>query len=221
MDKDFLELKDKPITLRLTRSEKATGGSMVIMQEKKVDLYDMMDPVDILAKYNSEWADKTLEMKAWKEKKDALDQLISDASVPKLKSGDYMGLTKMLKKLIVDANVVVSQTAVKTCGVLAKGLRKDFGPYAKELMAVLFGRFKEKKLLLLEEVIQALDLFLNCINLEIILPDIIAGLSDKGVPTVKKNICLFIDKAAQITYIDVLQRASGDLLVILIKLSDD
>jgi hypothetical protein len=77
-------------------------------EETKVDMYDLMDPVDILSRYNAEWADKFLEMKAWKEKKDALDQLIADASVPKLKNGDYMGLTKLLKKLVVDANVVVS-----------------------------------------------------------------------------------------------------------------
>jgi predicted peroxiredoxin len=80
----------------------------MVKEEKKVDMYDMMDPVDILTKHNAEWVDKLLEMKSWKEKKEALDQLIAEASVPKLKTGDYMGLTKMLKKLVVDANVVVS-----------------------------------------------------------------------------------------------------------------
>lgn len=74
----------------------------------------MMDPVDILSKYNSEWVDKVLEMKAWKEKKEALEALIEDASCPKLKNGDYMNVIKLIKKLIVDANFVVSQVTIKT-----------------------------------------------------------------------------------------------------------
>ena len=37
----------------------------------------------------------------------------------------------------------------------------------------------------------------------------------------KKNLCIFIDKTAQKTYIDVLQRISGEIVAILIKQSDD
>ena len=37
----------------------------------------------------------------------------------------------------------------------------------------------------------------------------------------KKNTCVFLEKAAQQTYIDILQRVSADYLAALIKLSDD
>ena len=37
----------------------------------------------------------------------------------------------------------------------------------------------------------------------------------------KTNTCLFLEKAAQRTYIDVLQRVSSDYLNALLKLSDD
>lgn len=36
---------------------------------------------------------------------------------------------------------------------------------------------------------------MNCTNLENLTPDIITGLSDKA-PSVKKNICMFLEKAA-------------------------
>ena len=44
----------------------------------------------------------------------------------------------MLKKLLGDSNIVVSQLAIKSCGMLAKGLRSDFGEAnCKELMPSL------------------------------------------------------------------------------------
>jgi len=86
----------------------------------------LFDPVDLLAKFNGDWIEKIGELKVWKEKKDMLDELFNDSNVPKIKAGDYSGIVKVLKKMINDANIVVSQTAVKVCGNLAKGLKGDF-----------------------------------------------------------------------------------------------
>lgn len=47
-----------------------------------------------------------------------------------------------------------------------------------------------------------------------------AGLTDKA-PSVKKNVCNFIERAAQETYIDVLQRISNEILTALSKATDD
>lgn len=44
-----------------------------------------------------------------------------------------------------DSNIVVSQNAVKVCGNLAKGLRKDFEPCCKDLVPPLIAKYKEKK----------------------------------------------------------------------------
>lgn len=85
-------------------------------------------------------------MKKWTEKKELLESLISDSTTPKIKNGDFSNLVKVLKKLIGDSNIVVSQLAIKACGNLAKGLRGDFGESnCKELMPVLIQKFKEKK----------------------------------------------------------------------------
>ena len=69
--------------------------------------------------------------------------------MPKIKAGDYMNLIKLIKKLIGDTNPAVSQAAVKLCGSLSNGLRKNFEPYVKELLPTLIQKLtsNRKKLL--------------------------------------------------------------------------
>lgn len=74
-----------------------------------------------------------------------MDQLCSDCNQPKIKSGDYQHLIAVLKKLMTDSMVQVSLSAIKVCGNLAKGLKKDFEVGCKELIEPLLLRFKEKK----------------------------------------------------------------------------
>jgi len=74
-----------------------------------------------------------------------LDEIFNDSNVPKIKGGDFSGIAKVLKKLMGDSNIVVSQNAVKVCGNLAKGLRKDFEPCCKDLVPPLIAKYKEKK----------------------------------------------------------------------------
>lgn len=73
---------------------------------------------------------------------------------------------------------------------------------------------------MIEEVHVVLDSFSNCTNMEILASDIAAGINDKA-PTVKKNICQYLEKIAQVTYIDVLQRCSNELILALMKSSED
>lgn len=136
-----------------------------------------------------------MEGKAWKEKKDMLDELFNDSNVPKIKGGDFVGLAKVLKKMMGDSNIVVSQTSIKVCGNLAKGLRKDFEPACKELLPALLAKFREKKTMVIEDTNAVITSFLLCTNLEFMLNELLAGLLDKA-PSVKRNICNFIERAA-------------------------
>ena len=102
-----------------------------------IDAYELSDAVNLLAKYGPEWEEQIVNMKKWDEKKGLLDQLITDSSVPKIKAGDFMGIIKVIKKLINDTNPAVALSSVKVCAPLANGLRKDFEPYIKELTPVL------------------------------------------------------------------------------------
>jgi phage terminase large subunit-like protein len=109
--------------------EENKGGGM--------DAFDLSEPVNILATYGPEWQDKISELKNWKEKKDMLEALIKDADVPRIQNGDFSGLIKIIKKLLTDSNAVVAQLSVKASGNLAKGMRKDFEPYCRELIGTL------------------------------------------------------------------------------------
>lgn len=213
MDKAFEEIKDKPKNIRYTRTEKKQMKNQeldLIIQKEEDDkmaanaAYELAEAAEILNKYNGEWQEKILEMKKWTEKKEQLEFLITDSNVPKLKSGDFSGLVKVLKKLITDSNQVVSQLAIKACGNLAKALREDFGEAnCKELMPTLIKKFMEKKTLMIDEVHVVLESFFNCTSMEALAPDIAEAICDKA-PTVKKNICSYLEKLAQVTYIDVL-----------------
>jgi hypothetical protein len=84
--------------------------------------------------------------------------------------------------------------AIKICGQLSKGLRKNFEIYAKDLAPALIPRFKERKLI--EDTHYALDNFIEySLNLGEIIFDISAGLKDKA-PSTKKNTAAFLEKSA-------------------------
>jgi cytoskeleton-associated protein 5 len=63
-----------------------------------VDPYDLMDPVDILAKLPKDFYEK-LEAKKWQERKEAMDELDKLLQHPKLESGEYGDLVRALKKV--------------------------------------------------------------------------------------------------------------------------
>ena len=100
--------------------------------------------------------------------------------------------------------IAVSHSAIKVCGNLAKALKKEFELSVKELIVPLLLRFREKKTMIIDDTQISLEAFLLSVNLETIKEELISnGLGDKA-PSVKKNTCSFLEKAAQKTYIDVL-----------------
>ena len=230
LEKAFEELKDQPKSMRPTRSEQKASKNAAIdasikaeEEEKSMQnaAYELADAVDILSKYGPEWQSSVAEMTKWTDKKAQLEPLINDASVPKLMTGDYSDLIILLKKLVGDSNPVVSQMSIKACGLLSKGLRKDFGEdNCRELAPVLVQKFKEKKTQTIEEVHGVLDSFQECANLEVICQAVVDGIVEKA-PSVKKNVCLFLEKILLVTYIDVLQRVSDQIIPPLVKNSDD
>ena len=65
-----------------------------------------------------------VEEKKWQLRKEALDALLPLSQNPKLASGDYNDLIRVLKKFIAkDANVMLVALAAQCLAGLAKGLR--------------------------------------------------------------------------------------------------
>ena len=52
--------------------------------KKKIDAYELSEAVDIFKKYNEKYSDKVLKEEKWSEKVKMMQDLIKDASVPKI-----------------------------------------------------------------------------------------------------------------------------------------
>ena len=157
-------------------------------------------------------------MKKWNEKKDLLEKLLLDTSIPKFKEGDYSLLVKTILKLVSDSNIVVSQTSIKVISNLIKGLKKDYEPYVKDTVPLVIAKLRDRKLE--ADCCACLDNLLESVSIEDILDEILAGLNDKG-PAGRKCTAAFLEKAILVTYIDVLTRVAPSYLAQLVKNADD
>eukprot|EP00742_Colponemidia_sp_Colp-10_P006163 GILJ01006597.1.p1 GENE.GILJ01006597.1~~GILJ01006597.1.p1 ORF type:complete len:2140 (-),score=355.52 GILJ01006597.1:90-6284(-) len=195
----------------------------VAVAPQAVDAYDLADPVDILAKLPATWSEDVLCAPKWTEKRDKLADLIKLAEDnPRLSpAGDYGAVVGSLKKLMEDSNVVVAQHAVKAIGLLSLGLRADFGPYARSILAVVLSKFKEKKAAVLSEVNSTLDRMLKSFQLDQIMEDVKAASADKA-PTVKLNTILWVTRSIESGCdFGALKRSCKALASVLVELSDD
>ena len=125
----------------------------------------MFEAVNVLKTYNADWISKYSEKK-WNDKKNDLDALYEACNQPKISPGDFQGIVEMLKGSLKDSMVPVSIAATKICGILAERLKRDFDPYAKQLVVPIIYRFKEKKTNIMDACHAALESFLSCINIE-------------------------------------------------------
>ncbi|XP_011314716.1 cytoskeleton-associated protein 5 isoform X2 [Fopius arisanus] len=156
-----------------------------------IDPYDLLDPVDILSKLPKDFYEK-LEAKKWQERKEALEALEALLKSPKLESGDYGELVRVLKKIVSkDSNVVVVTLAGKGLAGLASGLKKKFQPYACACLPALLEKFKEKKPTVVAVLREAVDAIFLSITIEAILEDSIAALENKN-PAVKAETSAFL-----------------------------
>lgn len=105
-----------------------------------------------------------------------LDDLYTAVNTPKIKPGDFMSLTKAIIKLMNDSNFAVQIAAIKVCGPMAKGVRKEFEQCAKELVPSLLQKFKEKKAGFAEEIQSVMESFQSSINMENIVYELNAAL---------------------------------------------
>lgn len=193
------------------------------MEEEKGDGgLDLIEEVDVLGKCDTEWQERTIDKKTnWKDRQAAMETLNQDLNLPKVKLGDYSGAVRVVKQLLSDPMGAVAPSAIKVCTSLARKFKKDFAAGAKELIVSLLLKFKDKKTSVIEETHAALEAFQDCTNIEALKDEFIdTGLKDAS-PSVRKQTCLFLEGMVQKTYIDVLQRVSGDFLAQLMKMSDD
>nr|CAD7194945.1 unnamed protein product [Timema douglasi] len=157
----------------------------------EIDLYELIDPVDILSKIPKDFFEK-LEAKKWQERKEAVDLLEQLSQAPKLESGDYGDIVRALKKIISkDSNVMVVATAGKCMTGLANGLKKRFQPYAGACIPSILEKFREKKQNVVLALREAIDAIFQSTTIEAVQEDILAALENKN-PSVKAETASFL-----------------------------
>lgn len=175
LDVEFEKVKgESPKQARLLRSQQAAaeeaeaagddGGDDAGEPEEEeeeaggMDAYDLVDPVDVLAKMNDNFGEMIASTK-WKDRKDCLDELFKIVNTPKIKSGNYDELVRAFAKSMKDANIAVVTVAAQCNEALAKGLRGEYSKYRSTIMGPTLERLKEKK----ASVTDALGLSLDAI----------------------------------------------------------
>jgi len=129
---------------------------MVDEEPVVVDAFDLAEPVDIrknLPPEFHEWVGST----KWKERKDALDALLTSAKVPRIKEENYSDIMGILAKSMKDANIVVVTAAAQCVDAIARGLRKPFGQYKQLVMMPMVEKLKERKPAVVEALSNAMD----------------------------------------------------------------
>lgn len=173
------------------------------VEEEVVDPLAYAPEINLNDKYGPEWQDATAAIKKWNEKKEKIDELINACEKNKIKPGNFDGLIAFLKKELANTNINVAIVAIKAGAALTKNLKKDFATGVKGLISPVLLKFKEKRGIVLLEVHAFLDNALLATNIEEVKEELIPMISNIA-PTVKDGAIKFVEKAALVTYIDVL-----------------
>ena len=163
----------------------------------EMDAFDLAEPVDAASKVPTSFNDNINSSK-WKERKDALDELLTIVNTPRLKEGPYDDVIRALAKSMKDANIAVVTVAANCVEKLALGLRKAFSKYRSNIMNPMMERLKEKKQSVTDALGAAMDAAFTATSLTDNMPDIMASLVHKN-PNVKGETIKFLVRCLRTT----------------------
>uniref|UniRef100_A0A183BL30 G_PROTEIN_RECEP_F1_2 domain-containing protein n=1 Tax=Globodera pallida TaxID=36090 RepID=A0A183BL30_GLOPA len=155
-----------------------------------MDHWELLEPVDISTKLTINF-----ESNKWQERKEAMDELLQLLSQnPRLAdSPKYREVIERLTKVMAnDSNINVVTSAAKCMAGFAKGLRAKFAPHVLLVLPVIFGKFKEKKQMLRDALIECVDAVFACTTLDHLSNAILEALASKQNPSQKCQLDLFI-----------------------------
>ncbi|CAJ0930957.1 unnamed protein product, partial [Mesorhabditis belari] len=193
-----------PSTVKNTQDEEPTSTSVASARAAptasavEADPFDFLDPFDVVSKlpatfYNEEGG---VMSKKWQERKESLEALLklmtdNPKLDPKANYGELIGtLNKLLGK---DANINVAALAAKCLGGVAFGLRKKFGPHASGLLPTILEKFKEKKPLLRDPLVECIDRVGATVDFEALEEGLVQGLENKN-PQIKAQTDCFVER---------------------------
>jgi len=221
------------VPTRGTRSEQkkgdrsaagAVGGAGTGKTAAPEDPYSFMEAVDISKELSKNWLTEVMAPK-WKDKKAKLEELLKLAGAPKIKMVPMIhDISKNLKKLLKDSNVIVRSFSIKCLEGLAKGIRKDFKSGANSVLENLLPWFKEKKASVLVPLNQCLDSFFkHCLSWSDLNGPVQSAFKDK-VPQVRKytlDFCIRCIRDPECNNTDLKKNAFKPLIASCMELSSD
>ncbi|KZM26434.1 hypothetical protein ST47_g2415 [Ascochyta rabiei] len=169
LDKLFEKVKDEPPPKqeRLLRSQQAAkeaaaaapgGGEEEVDEEEDgaIDLEPEFEAIDVFAKIPKDFNERLGSTK-WKDRKEVLEETQKALDTPRIAEGPFDDLVRGFAKSMKDANIAVVSTAANCVELLAKGLKKSFNKYRKDIMNAMMERLKEKKQSVTDAIGGALD----------------------------------------------------------------
>ncbi|XP_071956177.1 cytoskeleton-associated protein 5-A-like isoform X2 [Antedon mediterranea] len=207
LEEEFEKIPNKaPKQIRFLKSqqaekekfEEAAGDDGESEEEEEarpeVDPFELLPAVDVLSKLPKDFFE-SIEAKKWQTRKEVLDNLLPLATSPKIEPGDFAELVRVLKKVLSkDTNVMIVTVATKCLCGLAIGLRKKFNPFAVACVGAILEKFKEKKVMVVAALRDAIDAIFLTTTLQSIIEDVLAALDSKN-PSVRSETATFLARA--------------------------
>ncbi|KAH7350504.1 armadillo-type protein [Pyrenochaeta sp. MPI-SDFR-AT-0127] len=204
LDKLFDKVKDEPPPKqeRLLRSQQAAKEAAVaapggdddfdedVDDEAAFDLEPEFEAVDVFPKIPKDYTERLASSK-WKDRKETLDEVHKALNHPRIAEGPFDELVRGFAKSMKDANIAVVSTAANCIELLAKGLKKSFARYRKDIMNAMMERLKEKKQTVTDAIGAALDAAFASTNFQDCLEEILEFLKHKN-PQVKLESSRFL-----------------------------
>jgi protein STU2 len=176
----------------------AGGGDAEAEPSVEIEALDLAEPVDVFPTIAKDLHENLASTK-WKERKDALDALLSVLNTPRIKDGSFNEIVSDLARIILkDANVTVVAVAANCVEKLALGLRKGFAKYRSNIMSPMLERCKEKKQAVADALGAALDAGFASTSLSDCLEETLSFLIHKN-PQVKFETVKFLTRCLRNT----------------------
>lgn len=203
LDKLFEKVKDEPPPKqeRLLRSQQAAKEAAAAApgaaededeeeEDAAFDLEPEFEAIDVFAKVPKDFNERLGSTK-WKDRKEVLEETQKALDTPRIAEGPFDDLVRGFAKSMKDANVAVVITAANCVELLAKGLKKSFSKYRKDIMNAMMERLKEKKQTVTDALGAALDASFASSSFADCLEEILEFLKHKN-PQVKLESTRFL-----------------------------
>ncbi|CAG8499882.1 1285_t:CDS:10, partial [Ambispora leptoticha] len=199
---------EKPTQTRLLRSQQAAAEAAAEAGN-----------VDVLGKMSKDFYTQLASTK-WKERKEALENLLEKCKTPKIADGNYGELVAALAKRMTDSNILVVTLAANCIEALALGLRDAFAKYKQTVVTPILEKLKERKQSVVDALAAALDAVFLTVTFTDVSEDFIAGGKHKN-PQVKTETMKWLVRCLKNTKIAPTKSEIKALAEMMVKSSED